>query len=191
MDTPLTEGLNQGRLGTGGQHTATSSHPVDAALPILLWLLAGLLILVGLAGLVLPVLPGIPLVYAGLFLLAWAEDFVYVGWVTLTVLGLLTLLSYGIDFLATAMGAKKYGASPRAVAGAAVGALVGVFFGLVGIILGPFLGAMAGEFSRRATLKTATQAGLGATLGLLFGALLKIALAFTMLGVFVVDRLLL
>lgn len=164
---------------------------MEAALPILLWLLAGLLILVGLAGLVLPVLPGIPLVYAGLFLLAWAEDFVYVGWVTLTVLGLLTLLSYGIDFLATALGAKKYGASPRAVAGAAVGALVGVFFGLVGIILGPFLGAMAGEFSRRATFRTATQAGVGATLGLLFGALLKIALAFTMLGVFVVDRLLL
>ena len=164
---------------------------MEAALPILLWLPAGLIILVGLAGLVLPVLPGIPLVYAGLFLLAWAEDFVYVGWVTLTVLGLLTLLSYGIDFLATALGAKKYGASPRAVAGAAVGALVGVFFGLVGIILGPFLGAMAGEFSRRATFRAATQAGLGATLGLLFGALLKIALAFTMLGVFVVDRLLL
>lgn len=164
---------------------------MDAALPILLWLLAGLLILVGLAGLVLPVLPGIPLVYAGLILLAWAEDFAYVGWITLSVLGLLTLLSYGIDFLATAMGARKYGASPRAVAGAAVGALVGVFFGLAGIILGPFLGAMAGEFSRRATFRTATQAGLGATLGLFFGALLKIALAFTMLGVFVVDRLLL
>ncbi len=164
---------------------------MDAALPILFWLLAGLLILVGLAGLILPVLPGIPLVYAGLFLLAWAEDFVYVGWVTLSVLGLMTLLSYGIDFLATAMGARKYGASPRAVAGAAVGTLLGVFFGLGGIILGPFLGAMAGEFSRRATLKTATQAGLGATLGLFFGALLKIALAFTMLGVFVVDRLLL
>lgn len=163
---------------------------MEATLPILLWLLAGLLILVGLAGLILPVLPGIPLVYAGLVLLAWAEDFVYVGWITLTVLGLLTLLSYGIDFLATAIGAKKYGASPRAVVGAAVGALVGVFFGLAGIILGPFLGAMAGEFSRRATLKTATQAGLGATLGLLLGALLKIALAFTMLGVFVVDRLL-
>lgn len=157
---------------------------------ILLWLLAGLLILVGLAGLVLPVLPGIPLVYAGLFLLAWAEDFVYVGWVSLIVLGLLTLLSYGIDFLATALGAKKYGASPRAVAGAAVGALVGAFFGLVGIILGPFLGAMVGEFSRRASYKAATQAGLGATLGLLFGTLLKIALAFTMLGVFVLDRLL-
>lgn len=157
---------------------------------LVLWLLAGLLILVGLAGLILPVLPGMPLVYAGLFLLAWAEDFVYVGWVTLTVLGLLTLLSYGIDFLATALGAKKYGASPRAVAGAAVGATIGVFFGLAGIILGPFLGAMVGEFSRRASLKAATQAGLGATLGLLFGALLKIALAFSMLGVFVVDRLL-
>lgn len=161
----------------------------DAALQLLMWILAGVLIVLGLAGLILPVLPGIPLVYAGLVLLAWAEDFVHVGWLTLTLLGVLTLLSYGIDFLATALGAKRFGASPRAVMGAALGAVAGLFFGLLGILLGPFVGAVLGEFSRKATLEEATRAGVGATLGLLFGTLLKVALAFTMLGVFVLARL--
>jgi uncharacterized protein YqgC (DUF456 family) len=157
---------------------------------ILLWLLAALLIAIGLAGLVLPAVPGIPLVFAGLVLLAWSENFVYVGWLTLTLLGVLALLSYGVDFLATALGAKKFGASPRAVGGAAVGAVIGLFFGLPGIVLGPFAGALIAEFTRRASAAAAARSGVGAVIGLLFGALLKIALAFTMIGVFVVDRLL-
>jgi uncharacterized protein YqgC (DUF456 family) len=162
----------------------------DPGWQILLWLLAALLIAAGFAGLILPAVPGIPLVFAGLVLLAWAENFAYVGWLTLTLLGLLALLSYVVDFVAAALGAKRFGASPRAVAGAALGALVGIFFGLPGIVLGPFVGAVIGEFSRRASAKAATRAGVGATLGLLFGALLKVALAFAMLGVFVADRLL-
>lgn len=162
---------------------------MDPALQFLLWALAALLIVVGFAGLILPALPGIPLVFAGLVLLAWAEGFAYVGWVTLVFLGLLALLSYAVDFLAAALGAKKFGASSRAIWGAAVGALAGIFFGLPGIVLGPFVGAVIGEFSRRPAVGAATRAGIGATLGLLFGALLKIALAFTMIGVFVLDRL--
>lgn len=163
---------------------------LDPNIQILLWLLAAVLIALGFAGLILPAIPGIPLVFAGLVLLAWAENFAYVGWVTLTLLGLLALLSYGVDFLAAALGAKKFGASPRAVAGAALGALAGLFFGLPGIVLGPFIGAVIGEFSGRASARTSMKAGVGATLGLLFGALLKIALAFTIMGVFVLDRLL-
>lgn len=162
----------------------------DPGVQVLLWLLAAVLVAVGFAGLIMPAVPGIPLVFAGLVLLAWAENFAYVGWITLTLLGVLTLLSVGVDFLAAALGAKKFGASPRAVSGAALGAVAGLFFGLPGIVLGPFVGAVIGEFSRRASVAAATQAGFGATLGLLFGALLKIGLAFTMLGVFVVDRLL-
>jgi uncharacterized protein YqgC (DUF456 family) len=157
---------------------------------ILLWLLAALLIALGFAGLILPALPGIPLVFAGLLLLAWAEHFAYVGWVTLTVLGVLALASYGIDFLASALGAKRFGASPRSVVGAALGAFIGMFFGLPGLLLGPFAGAVIGELSVRTSLRAATQAGVGATIGLLFGALLKVALAFAMIGVFVLDRFL-
>lgn len=163
---------------------------MDPSLQMLLWALAALLIAAGFAGLILPMLPGIPLVYAGLVLLAWAENFVYVGWLTLVLLGALALLSYGIDLLASVLGAKKFGASPRAVWGAAIGALVGIAFGLLGILLGPFVGAVVGEFSGKASFKAATHAGIGATLGLLFGALLKIALAFTMVGAFIVDRML-
>ena len=163
---------------------------IDPGTQILLWLLATLLIVVGFAGLILPAVPGIPLVFAGLVLLAWAENFAFVGWITLAALGVLALLSYGVDLLATALGAKRFGASPRAVAGAALGVVAGLFFGLPGIVLGPFVGAVIGEFSRQASARAAVQAGLGAMLGLLFGTLLKIALAFTMVGVFVLDRLL-
>lgn len=88
---------------------------IDPGTQILLWLLATLLIVAGFAGLVLPVVPGIPLVFAGLVVLAWAENFAFVGWITLAALGGLALLSYGVDLLATALGAKRFGASPRAV----------------------------------------------------------------------------
>ena len=93
---------------------------IDPALQVFLWLFAALFIVLGFAGLVLPVLPGIPLIFGGLVLLAWAENFAYVGWVTLTLLGVLALLSYAIDFLASALGAKRFGASSRAVVGAAL-----------------------------------------------------------------------
>lgn len=156
---------------------------------ILLWILAVILVLTGFAGLVLPALPGIPMIYAGLFVAAWAEDFVYVGWVTLLILGLLAAISYFVDLAATALGAKKFGASPRAIWGAAAGTLIGIFFGLPGIIIGPFAGALVAELTHKNDMQAATKAGVGATLGLLFGAILKIALAFTMIGVFVVVRL--
>lgn len=156
---------------------------------ILLWIFALILVLIGFAGLLLPALPGIPLIYAGLFLAAWAEDFAFVGWITLLILGLLALLSYGIDFAATAMGAKKFGASPRALWGAALGTLVGIFFGLPGILIGPFADALIAELTHKNDMQAATKAGIGATLGLLLGAILKIGLAFTMVGVFVMARL--
>lgn len=153
-------------------------------------LLGLVLISLGFAGLVFPAVPGIPFIFSGLVLFAWAENFAYVGGVTLMILGAITLASYAIDFLASALGAKKFGASARAIWGAALGALVGIFFGLPGLLLGPFLGAVIGEFSGRASLKLATQAGVGATLGMLLGALLKIALAFGMIGVFLLARFL-
>jgi len=106
----------------------------------LLWIAAVLLTLMGFAGMVLPTIPGPPLLFLGLVAAAWAEGFRYIGFWMLAVLGLMTVLAYGVDFAATAFGAKRFGASPRAAAGAALGTLVGLFFGLAGILLGPFLG---------------------------------------------------
>lgn len=155
---------------------------------MLLWALAALLVLAGLAGLFLPALPGAVLLFGGLALAAWIENFAHVGWGTLTVLGLLALLTYPADLLASAFGAKRYGASPRAITGAVVGAGVGIFFGLVGVLLGPFVGAVIGEFSTQRHLGRAGRAGLGATLGLVIGVAAKLALALAMLGVFAVVR---
>lgn len=155
-----------------------------------LWLiLAAVLVLAGLAGLLLPVLPGAPLLFAGLLLAAWAENFAFVGWKTLTVLGVLALLTYPADLMAGAFGAKRYGASPRAVTGAVLGAVVGIFFGLIGVIVGPFLGAAIGELLTQRHLGRAGRAGFGATVGLVLGVALKLALALTMLGIYAVVRL--
>jgi uncharacterized protein YqgC (DUF456 family) len=157
---------------------------------ILLWLLAAVLVLAGLLGLLLPMLPGPPLLFAGLLVAAWAEDFAYVGAGTLALLAVLALLTYAVDFVATALGAKKFGASKRAILGAAVGALVGLFFGLPGILLGPFIGAVIGELTAQRGLGDAGRAGLGATIGLVLGAAGKLAIAFSMLGVFALSRIL-
>lgn len=156
--------------------------------PTLLWIVAGLLSVIGLLGLVLPVLPGAPILFLGLLLGAWADDFVYVGTQTLIVLGVMALLTYVVDFAATALGAKRFGASNRAIAGAVLGGLVGLIFGLPGLLLGPFVGAMAGELSMQRNLKTASRAGLGASLGLALGAAAKLALGFGMIGIFLFAR---
>jgi uncharacterized protein YqgC (DUF456 family) len=156
----------------------------------LLYLLAALLVLIGLAGAVLPALPGLPLLYAGLFLAAWTGEFERVGWITLLVLGLLVVLATVIDLLASLFGAKRMGASGQAVAGAAVGTVVGIFLGLPGLLLGPFAGAILGELLAGRHLDQAARAGLGAWLGFLLGSLAKLALAFTMLGVYALGWLL-
>ena len=149
-----------------------------------LWLLAAVLVIAGLAGSVLPAMPGVPLVFAGLVIGAWADDFERVSWLTLTLLGLLTLASFAIDFLATALGAQRVGATRLAVVGAMAGTLAGLVFGIPGLILGPFVGAVAGELVSHGRMPQATRAGLATWVGLLFGTLARIALVFTMLGVF-------
>jgi uncharacterized protein YqgC (DUF456 family) len=157
---------------------------MDATL--LLWILAGVLMLVGLAGTLLPVLPGIPLMMIGMLIAAWADDFTRIGWVTLVVLGVLMGPSFVIEMAAAALGARRVGASREAIAGAALGALLGMFLGLVGLILGPFIGAVVGELMARRNTSQALRAGAGAWLGFVVGTIAKLALAFTMLGVFLV-----
>ncbi len=151
----------------------------------LLWLAAIILVLVGIAGIVVPAIPGAALVFAGLVLAAWADNFERVGWISLAVLGLLTLISFAIDFYTTSLGAKRVGASKLAIFGAAVGMFVGIFFGFFGIFVGPFAGAFLGEYIMRKDLKQSAKAGAGAWLGIVFGIAAKIALVFTMIGIFV------
>ena len=157
---------------------------------LIYWALALLLVAIGLIGVVVPALPGPPLIFAGLFLAAWAEDFAYVGTGTLVILGLLTAITYGVDLWATLFGVKRFGASKRAIVGALIGAVVGLFLGFPGVLFGPFIGAVIGELSARRSLQDAARAGFGATVGLVLGAALKLALALSMMGIFAVARFL-
>ena len=153
-----------------------------------LWIISSLLVIAGLIGLVAPGLPGAPLIFAGLLLAAWAENFEYVGLGTIIVIGAIAVLTFAVDFWATMFGAKKFGASRRAVIGAVLGLLLGIFLGFVGVIFGPFIGAVIGELSARRSLEQATRAGIGATIGFVLGAALKLALAFAMIGIYLVAR---
>jgi uncharacterized protein len=152
----------------------------------LLWALAGILVLVGLAGTLLPMLPGVPFVFGGLLVAAWIGDFQRIGWPTITILAILTALAMVVDFVATMLGAKRAGASKLALLGAAIGSIVGLFFGLVGIFIFPFVGAVIGEYLQHQKLGNAGKVGVATWLGLLFGALAKLALALTMIGVFAI-----
>lgn len=150
----------------------------------LYYVLAAILVIVGMVGVVLPALPGLPLVFAGMLLAAWTGGFQEVGWVTLVILGLLTVVSVGVDFFATMVGAKRVGASRKALVGAVLGTFAGLFFGPIGLFAGPFVGALLGELWHGRQIGQATKVGLGTWLGILLGTVLKLGLAFAMLGLF-------
>lgn len=152
--------------------------------PILM-LLAVALVVVGVIGTVLPALPGAPIVFLGLLLAAWVDHFQKVGWFTLTVLAVLTVLTFVVDFMAASLGAKRVGASWAALAGAALGMIVGLFFSIPGLIFGPFVGAVLGEYLTRKDWAQARRVGVGTWLGMLLGIAGKLALIFTMVGIFV------
>jgi uncharacterized protein YqgC (DUF456 family) len=159
------------------------------AMTVLLWTFAVILVLVGLVGIVLPALPGTILILAGLVVAAWADNFARVGPGMLVVIGIIGVASYGIDFVAAALGAKHLGASKRAMAGAAIGTVLGLFFGFIGVIVGPLLGAVAGELTQHRDWKRVGRAGLAAWIGFAIGTAVKVAIAFVMLGLFAVAYL--
>ena len=160
---------------------------MEGSLLYVLWALATLLVLVGMAGTVLPALPGVPLVFGGLFLAAYLGNFERIGWPTLTILGVLTAIAIAADFVATLLGARRAGASKLALVGVAVGSLLGIFSGLWGLLVFPFVGAVAGELIARQQLVQASRVGFATWVGMMIGTLAKLAIALTMVGVFVVS----
>ncbi len=152
--------------------------------PAIYYVAATLLVLAGLAGTILPVIPGTLLVFAGLFLAAWADGFAHVGPVGLVAIGVLGALAFVADFVGSVLGAKRVGASPWALVGATVGGIAGLLFGIPGLILGPFAGAFAGELVSRRGVAQAGLVGLGTWLGLAAAAVLKVVLAFLMIATY-------
>ncbi|MDT0496345.1 DUF456 family protein [Algiphilus sp. W345] len=153
--------------------------------PILWWGLAVLLIGGGLVGTIYPLLPGVPMIFIGMWIGAWVDGYARVGTKTLVFLGVLTAFSVILDFIASALGARRVGASRQAVTGALIGSIAGMFFGLPGLLIGPFVGAVVGELVARGGLSQAMNVGVATWIGLLLGALAKLAISLVMIGVFV------
>ena len=158
---------------------------------ILLWILGVALVVVGLAGIIFPALPGTILIFLGLLLAAWADGFTRVGVFPLVLIGLIGAASYGVDFVAAALGAQRIGASKRAVIGAALGTLLGLPLGLPGVIFGPLAGALIGEWSVHRDFARAGKVGMAAWVGFLIGTAVKVAMAFSMIAIFLVALFLL
>ncbi|MDX1388432.1 MAG: DUF456 domain-containing protein [Acidobacteriota bacterium] len=156
---------------------------------IALYVIGGILILAGLVGLVLPALPGAPLMFAGIFSVAWADGFTRIGWPGLVVMGLLAVLISVIDFAAEIVGARKFGASYWGLLGAFLGFVAGLAFLPFGIIIGPIVGAVLFEYLKEPDLKRAGKVGVGTMIGFVVGTALKYALAFVLLGLAVVFYL--
>jgi uncharacterized protein YqgC (DUF456 family) len=155
----------------------------------LLWILCAALIVAGLAGTVLPVLPGTVLVWAGIVLGAWIDDFQRVGTTTLVVVTVLAALAWVLDYVAGLLGARRAGASRQALLGAAIGTVVGLFMGVVGVLFMPLVGAALGEYLAQKDQHRAVKVGVATWLGIMVGLVAKVVLAFVMVGLFVAALL--
>ncbi len=155
----------------------------------LLWILSAALILLGLAGTVLPVLPGTLLVWGGIVLGAWIDDFARISMTTVVVISVLAVLAWGLDYVAGLMGAQRAGASKQALLGAAIGTVVGLFMGLVGVLFMPLVGAALGEYLAQKSQTRALKVGLATWIGIMLGLIAKVGLAFIMVGIFGVALL--
>ena len=151
-------------------------------LDIALYLLAAVLVVGGLIGTLLPALPGLPMIFGGIWLAAAVDGYRHLGLWWLLLLGTLAALGVIVDFVAASLGARRVGASKAALWGASLGTVVGMFFGLPGLVLGPFAGALLGEFSSSGSVLRSTHVGVGTWLGLLFGTLLKLVLSLLMVA---------
>lgn len=156
---------------------------------LILWIVGAILAATGLAGMLLPFVPGAPFLFLGLVFCAWAEGFRHVGVGTLLVLAVMAALTYLVEFAASVLGAQQYGGSRRAMLGAALGGVVGIFLGIPGILLGPFVGAVLGELSLQRSLDQSVRTGFGTVVGLAVGVAGKLAIGIAMLGLFMLVRL--
>ncbi len=152
------------------------------------WLFVVVLFAVGLIGTIVPVLPGTTIILAAAIvhrLVLGAEK--SIGWKTIVVLVLLTLVSYVFDFLGSYFGAKYFGATKWGALGAVLGMVVGLFFGIIGLFAGPVIGAIAGEFIAGKRMIDAGRAGWGSLLGNVGATAAKLIIGLAMIGIFLIN----
>ena len=144
-----------------------------------------ILMLAGLVGAIVPLLPGAPLIFAGALVYAIATDFAPVGTGRLAILAAVGVLAWTLEHVAGVVGARSAGGGRAAVIGATVGLFIGVLVAPIGLLLGPIIGAIAGELLAGREPRTSVRTGIGAALGVLTGVVAHFALALVMVGLFV------
>jgi len=151
---------------------------------MLLEVIGAALIATGLLAALVPALPGIPLIFGGIWLIAGVDRYRHLGVWWLLGIALVGLIGLTLDLLAGALGAKRVGASRQAVGVALAGTVIGVFFGLPGLLIGPFVGAVLGELGAGSSVLRSTAVGVSAWIGLLFGTLIKLVASIIMVALF-------
>jgi uncharacterized protein len=149
---------------------------------ILLDVIAAVLIGLGLAGAIIPAVPGIPLIFIGIWLIARIDHYQHLGYGWLMCIAAIGAVGLAIDLLAGVLGVKRVGASKQALFGALLGTLVGLCFGLPGLLLGPFVGSVAGELAAGGSVLRSANVGISAWLGLIFGAIVKLVSSLMMVA---------
>ncbi|WP_290432615.1 DUF456 domain-containing protein [uncultured Parasutterella sp.] len=158
-------------------------------LDIILWIAAVLLMGVGILGTVIPMIPGLPMIFAGAWLAAFIDHYDKINVWVVVLLGVLMLFGLAVDWIAQTMGAKKAGATKLGIVGSLIGTFVGIFTGLWGLIFMPLLGAAIGEFIDHQDMLRSGKVGFATWLGMIIGTVVKLALAFTMIGIVIADIL--
>lgn len=145
-----------------------------------------LIMVVGIAGCLLPALPGIPLVFLGILGYGWAEGFHVITGKYLAIMGALTLLAVLVDYLSGVWGAKSFGSSKYGMIGALLGGVIGIFFGPIGVFVGPLVGAFIGEYIVLQDASKAIYSAVGTILGIFAGIVFKVVLGLGMLISFLI-----
>lgn len=153
----------------------------------ILWLIiASLFFLAGFWGLIIPIIPDLPIIWLGVLIYAVGTKFADISLTTVLWLGVLSASTYIIDYLGTAIGAKRYGASRLGMAGGLIGGILGlVVFPPFGLLIGAVVGTVFAElYLAGRTMDAAIRASKGAVLGLVLGILVKVAIAGAIIGIF-------
>jgi len=147
-----------------------------------------LIMLGGLAGIVLPIIPSTPVIWAGVFLYAVCDGFESISWSLLLIFAILTIVSLALDYLGGVIGAKKYGATRWGLIGSVIGGIAGFFMGgIIGLIFGPFFGAVLFELVFGKDLRGAFKSGVGTLVGFLGGVIVKLVISVVIIGIFIIK----
>jgi uncharacterized protein YqgC (DUF456 family) len=153
---------------------------------IALIVICSLLMLVGFLGIVLPFIPGVPLIWLGIFIYAIFTGFESISILAVVVFFILMALTLVLDFAGPLFGLKRYKASGWSMAGSLFGFIIGViFFNIWGAILGPIIGAFAAEILVKKDIRKGSRAAFGAFIGTILGAIIKLVIALVMIGYFI------